>query len=122
MIEPTDKQPAILSHPIRSQSKSAVYFRTRRLVDDEFSERTKAQRLRRDGLKKSAAIKRDAHSAVFGRSKRAFEFSESFLSRIRFHLSKGRDAGDIAIRERMLVSDVVRAISHVHNPVANPAH
>jgi hypothetical protein len=39
--------------------------------------------------------------------------SKAKLARVAFHLAKGRDAGDIAVRENWPVSDVLRFISEL---------
>jgi len=102
-----------------SKSKNAVYLRQRRLLDDSFAERavTNAKAIR--NKKAHARIQAEAHSgakARFGKAGRTF--SASTITRLLYHVTKGRDAGDIAVREHLLVSDVVLALAQAQNSVA----
>ena len=77
-----------------STSPAAVYARNRRMRDPEFAERDRKlanARLRRKVVRK---ILTDAKARIGGR----------MADRVRLHLSRGRDAGDIAIREGIPVS------------------
>lgn len=77
-----------------STTRAAVYARERRMRDPEFAERDRRlanARHRRNVVRK---LLTNAKARVGGR----------MADRVRFHLSRGRDAGDIAVREGIPVS------------------
>jgi hypothetical protein len=90
----------------QSTTPHAVYQRIHRLHNpDAYAASDKANKARkriRIGEAKQAKTMQRAQVMV----KAAARFgAESYLAtRVRFHLSKGRDASDIAIRENILVS------------------
>jgi len=91
-----------------SDKKPAVYSRTKRLLDDGYADRTKASKKKSDNRKRSrkARIEQDTKAKILN-------LRGSLLTRIRFHLGRGRDAGDIAIRENLRTSVVRSAIDQI---------
>lgn len=77
-----------------STSPAAVYARERRMRDPEFAKRGRkvAKERYRQKIFQKAMI--DAKARIGSR----------MADRVRFHMSRGRDAGDIAIREGIPVS------------------
>ena len=91
-----------------SDSESAVYQRQRRLLSDEAAEKanaaSKKHKRKAKGEKVAARFK-----ALSGNRN-----LDALKMRVRHHLSKGRDASDIAIREMVMVSDVQRIIEAIN--------
>lgn len=88
-----------------STHPSAVATRKRRLDDPARQLADNAARTKIYRAGRVHQIRRDA-------SFRA-GFQPKKLERIRFHLSRGRDAGSIAVREGWLVSDVEKLIAQL---------
>ena len=92
-----------------SMSKAAVYQRERRLT------MTDAQKARLDATKK-AVVNRAKAKKCIARASVAYAIhrKNAYLqTRVRNHLSKGRDVADIAIREFILVSKVEEIIAQI---------
>ena len=51
---------------------------------------------------------------------RAVNAAKVWLATVARHLSKGRDAGDIAVRENMRVAKVLEAIASIQSPGIQP--
>lgn len=81
-------------------SPKAVARRVRLLTDDAHADRVNESR-RRSGQRKKGLL------LTLTRTNRIS------LERLKFHLSRGRDVGDIAIRENVTVSAVRQAISEI---------
>lgn len=92
-----------------SMSKAAVYQRERRLI------MTDAQKARLDATKRARVNKEKAAKCVARASVAyAIHRKNAYLqTRVRHHLSKGRDVADIAIREFILVSKVEEIIAQI---------
>lgn len=89
-----------------SQSPQARYIRNRRLVDDEFDQRCLDENLK-------SYRRRQLKKLVTNNTMHATWISKTLLDRVKHHLARGRDAGDIAVRERVPVSKVVQAIEQI---------
>ena len=77
-----------------STRPAAIYARERRMRDPEFAARDRKLANARHRRKIVRKLLTDAKARVGGR----------MADRVRFHLSRGRDAGDIATREGIPVS------------------
>lgn len=85
-----------------SSTKGAVYMRTKYLTDDQYADRVLAADIARKRRARGAEV---IGSLV--QASRIRNIRGSLSRRIAFHVSKGRDAADIAIRESVPVSVVV---------------
>ena len=83
-----------------STKPAAIKARSRYLNDDSYAEAEIARKRRNDAAKKVRVLS-------------ATRINRISLDRLRFHLSKGRDVGDIAIRENVTVSAVQQAIAEI---------
>ena len=88
-----------------SQKAAATYQRQRRLHDDQWLDRVNEGAVRRQRAKRVASLRGEAAFRAAGFNTRTADGRHA--DRIAFHLSKGRDVGDIAVREGWLVSYVV---------------
>lgn len=97
-----------LNNKKRSTNKRAVKDRQRRLLSDEEQDKANAytKKSRRKAKAKELVAKFEASSI--------HRVPVGLASRVRHHLSKGRDASDIAIREMVMVSDVQRIIEAIN--------
>jgi hypothetical protein len=93
-----------------SQNPKAKYARDRRLQDDEFANRCLQTNRRIHARKRLTALAVRASVAADAKLRHG---AKAFLERLRHHLAKGRDAGDIAIREGIKVSVVVAAMQQI---------
>lgn len=95
----------IVTKPL-SQTYQARYLRNRRLHDEtgEYLLLAKNQNIKRKGKKLSKQIDEQNHH----------RYNALYKKRIAFHLSKGRDVGTIACRERMKVSRVLELIEQMN--------
>jgi hypothetical protein len=99
------------SDPMTSANPDAVRMRLRRLHDDAWRDRTNEQAAARYRAKRQRALLAAASDrADMTRLRIAQEPSKALLRRVEHHLSRGRDAGDIAVRERVPLRLVLRAI------------
>lgn len=89
-----------------SDNPHAKSQRVRRLLDEDYNQRFNVAYSAYRRRKRIASITKKSNSHLGN-------FPETFLARIRHHLSKGRDAADIAIRERWMVSRVMSGIEAV---------
>lgn len=87
-----------------SQTPNAIRLRLKREVDDEFASKMDASNKRCKNRKKARKVASNSKWMVNSHR------METQIARIRHHLSKGRDAADIAVREGWMVSDVVKLI------------
>jgi hypothetical protein len=91
-----------------STTKLAIYHRQRRLLSDEIADKVTASNKASRNRAKSKKM-----AAKFGASNLT-RVSRVLTSRVKHHLSRGRDVADIAIREMVLVSEVQRAIEEIN--------
>ena len=89
---------------MHSQTYNARYMRTRRLVDDEYAKRINESTRKSKAKRKLKQVKDDSMN-------RARLMRDAFAKRVQFHLSRGRDVGDIAVRENVPVSKVLSVIN-----------
>lgn len=94
-----------------STHPAAVRLRERRLQEDGFAEKMDAYVQQSRRHKRHRELKTLAENRLV--AKASNRSRKALLDRIRFHLSKGRDSGDIAIRERLLVSKVQEIITEI---------
>ena len=88
-----------------STHPAAVATRKRRAADPDYaraSDRSRTERYRAGRVQK---LRTNAW--------RRLHQAPAKLERIKFHLSRGRDAGSIAVREGWLVSDVEKLIAQL---------
>ena len=85
-----------------SQTPGAVYMRTRYLTDDQWSEQVQKADVARKRRKRGADLVQQRKGTA-----RYVNVRGALARRVAFHISKGRDAADIAIRENVPVSVVV---------------
>lgn len=91
-----------------SQTLGAVYMRTKYLTDDEWNEKVRtADKARKRLVRNSTILKQRTEAA------RKVNYSGALSRRIAHHLSRGRDAADIAIRENVPVSIVVKLVEEL---------
>jgi len=104
----SDSATAYLADRKLSTTKEAIYHRHRRLLSDaEMDKVSASNKASRNKAKlKKAAVK--FSSSNYSRYSKALKF------RVKHHLSRGRDASDIAIREMVLVSEVQRVIEEIN--------
>ena len=97
-----------------STHPAAVYWRNRRLQRDDITERTNAGNrkswARRRAKKIADAAKDREQLLTTNRTGRVANASKTWLATVSRHLSKGRDAGDIAVRENVSVAKVMETI------------
>ena len=102
------------THPLLAQNlttgKAAVYNRLRKLHSDQAADKAAEASKRAARRKKDIKLKSKA-SELNSMLQRGG--GVPIMNRIKFHLSKGRDVGDIAVRERLRVSDVQAMIDHL---------
>ena len=96
-----------------TKSPKAAYERAKYLTDDAFAEKRIAYNKQYYRRKKCEAVVESRHSI-------ARWISRGHESQIKHHISKGRDAGDIAIRMNIPVSYVVQAIERINHDQPNP--
>jgi hypothetical protein len=104
----SDSASAYLADRQLSTTKEAIYHRQRRLLSDAEMDKVSASN---KASRNKAKLKKSAwkfNSSNFSRYSKALKF------RVRHHLSRGRDASDIAIREMVLVSEVQRVIEEIN--------
>ena len=97
-----------------SNHPAAVYARTTRLQRDDVAERNDARRKAAARRKRAAKVANDTRVREQLRTThhtgRAVNAAKVWLATVQRHLSKGRDAGDIAVRENVRVAKVLEAI------------
>ena len=92
-----------------STRPEAVASRHRRLIDDAFAKREAESSRRYRGRKRTEKLRRKAAEVGVMRDG-GTRLAKAFLQRVARHLDRGRDAGDIAVRERVTVSRAQAAI------------
>jgi hypothetical protein len=106
-----------------STNPDAVRARLRRLHDPAWRDRVNAQHMARYRAKRHRALLAAASDrADMTRLRIAQEPSKALLRRVEHHLSRGRDAGDIAVRENVLLSLAQRAVGLIACPKPKPTH
>lgn len=97
-----------------STHPAAVYARTTRLQRDDVAERNDARRKAAARRKRAAKVANDTRVReqlrTTHRTGRAVNAAKTWLATVARHLSKGRGAGDIAVRENVRVARVLEAI------------
>jgi len=96
-----------------STNPSAVVARLRRLHHPELYEKTDVAIRKNRRAKIGQRKVKELASTMRSRKSGPANIRNAILNRIRHHLSKGRDACDIAVREKILVSKVVEMIRAV---------
>jgi len=103
-----------------STRPKAVAARLRRLTDDAFADREA------ETSKRTRARKRIAHLLALAGQRgvvhggTGVSIAKAFLRRVERHLSRGRDVGDIAIRERVTVRRAAEAVEMVRAGALTP--
>ena len=92
-----------------SQSPVAKYERDRRLLNDDAANRDAMMNAKRRNRKRAAALVGSIGKLPIMHPSQ----TAKFLNRIRHHLSRGRSAADIAVREGWMVSQVIAGIEAV---------
>ena len=105
-LDPLDVDPG---RPYSTTPK-AIASRQRRLLDDEAAARDAERSRKANGRKRIVAIRARSEFYTTTRRGEKPKVSKDFVRRVRWHLSKGRDAGDIATREFARISRVLEAI------------
>lgn len=128
MRSPSYRKPADIRDPSPrrtgySMTPEAVRARTKRLLDDGWSDeidrRTKLYR----GRITARRLRDKAHLKAHRTNSMPWEPSPKLQARIRHHLARGRDVGDIAVREGIMVSLVAQALAQMGGcNVSGPAH
>ena len=98
-----------------STKPAAVSFRISRLLKDEVADKHNARSKAYSRLKRAAKIVRQTEEReslrTTDQTKRSGTFAKHWLATVARHLSKGRDAGQIAVRENVRVAKVLEAIA-----------
>lgn len=100
----THKRPPRLGE--LSMEPKAIKQRTRVLLDDQYDERQAASKRASTGRKRL----KEMSSGITVCNKNPY-----WASRVRHHLSKGRDAADIVVRENIPASIVTKLIEEIHD-------
>ena len=87
--------------------------RTKRLLDDALADAENARRRRYHNAKVQERLARLASANASLRPSRPFAPTKAMQQRVLHHLAKGRDVGDIAVRERIKVTVAKRIVDHV---------
>lgn len=93
-----------------SQRRQSIYKRTRALQDPAHREHLAEYSRKRSASKRNSKLKTEA--SVRHQITRRNGYLEK---RVRFHLSKGRTAADVVVRENALMSDVLEIINRISN-------
>lgn len=93
-----------------SQNPKSVYRRLRNLTDDAFREKNRLRSKRDYG-------KRAQQKIAKARETRLVK-DEFLVGRVKFHLSKGRDVGTIAVIENKPVSKLLPIIEQLNKEAA----
>lgn len=86
-----------------STSPKAIAARARRLLDPAWAEHVNAQRMRYHRAKRARQLAKAAFSRAIPRPS-SMGPSRALVARVEHHLARGRDLGDIAVRERIPLS------------------
>jgi len=100
-----------MRHP--SQTPNAIKARLRRLHDPAWAEREAARHLRVSNARKASRMAKVAATNASLRPSRPWKPTKAMQDRVRRHLAKGRDVGDIAVREGIMLSVAQRIVQHV---------
>ena len=97
-----------------STHPAAVYARHARLLSDDLAERLDAKNRAAYGAKRADTLRMRAKDRerlmTVQNTARGVAFAKRFLDKVQHHLSRGRDAGDIAVRENVRAARVLEAI------------
>lgn len=104
---------SIFDHPITSWTPRAVGRRNRYLTDDAYAE---SQLSHSNACKRKRRVKTLRHDAKERLQGLSGARSSGKIATVKRHLSKGRDAADIAVREGWMVSDVLKLIEEAKKP------
>jgi len=96
-----------------STTPKAIAARLRRLHDPKWAEAQNAARRRYYAAKRVRGINDMANRNASFTPSRQWRPSRVMEDRVRYHLSRGRDAGEIAIRDGIKVSIAKRIVDHV---------
>jgi hypothetical protein len=100
-----------------STNPKAVASRTARLLNDDLAARQDAARKARYRRQRAKRIATDTRVREQLRTTqytgRAVNAAKAWLATVARHLSKGRDVGDIAVRENVRVARVLEAIETI---------
>lgn len=96
-----------------SQTPAAIKARLRRLHDPEWAEREDKRHLRAANARKAQRMAKVAASNACLHPSRPWTPSKAMQARVRNHLAKGRDVGDIAVREGIMLSVAKRIVDFV---------
>lgn len=96
-----------------STTPKAIAARLRRLHDPEWAERTNAARRRYYAMARIKDVSDMATRNASLHPSQRWEPTRLMQDRVRNHLARGRDVGDIAIREGIKVSVAKRIVDHV---------
>lgn len=105
-----------------SQTPAAIKARLRRLHDTAWADREAARHLRASNARKEQRMAKVAATNASLRPSRPWTPTKAMQDRVRHHLARGRDAGDIAVREGIMLSVALRIVDHVRGgQVGDPA-
>ncbi len=91
-----------------SMTRGAVYQRVRRLTNEAFSDAVDASnRKSKNKRKQKALIKKNEFATC------TVSHSKAMEDRVRFHLSRGRDAADIVTREGIKASIILAIVAKI---------
>lgn len=86
-----------------STNPKAIAARARRLLDPAWAEHVNAQRTRYHRAKRARQLAQAAISRAVPRPS-SMGPPKALVARVAHHLARGRDVGDIAVRERIMAS------------------
>ena len=89
-----------------STNQKAIRARIKRLTDDAWADKVNALRIRQHRAKRARDLTAAAKRRATPWPTRRPEPNGALVARVKHHLAKGRDVGDIAIRELVMVSVV----------------
>ena len=114
---PSPRPPEMDRPPTRPRAYStrpkSIRARIKRLLDDAAADAENARRRRHYAAKVQERLARLASANASLRPSRPFVPAKAMQDRVRRHLARGRDAGDIAIREGIMLSVARRIVDHV---------
>ena len=102
-----------------STTPKAIASRTARLLSDDLAAKQDAKRKAIYGAKRTETLRHRANereqTIALRHTTRGVAFAKRFLAKVQHHLSRGRDVGDIAVRENVTVSRVEKAIAEIRS-------
>lgn len=96
-----------------SQTPAAIKARLRRIHDTAWAEREAARHRRHLNARKAQRMAKVAAINASLHPSRPFAPTKAMQQRVLHHLAKGRDVGDIAVREGIMLSVAQRIVDHV---------